>query len=93
MRTIEEYTEITALPGKFEGASPLAVFLYDEDMNGDGEPLADIETDGHYASEFHLSGSEREFFQTETRDWVLVEDSQGFIFATPSSEYAKWVGH
>ena len=92
MKTLAYYTEQTKFPGKFEGASPLTVFLYDASMDGDGEPIADIETDGHFAYEFQLTGSEREHFQTEERDWVLTEDRQGFVNAIPASEYAKWAG-
>lgn len=92
MKTLEHYTEQTQFPGKFEGASPLAVFLYDASLEGDGEPIADMENDGHFAAEFHLTGSEREHFQTSERDWVLVETSDGFVSAVLASEYAKWAG-
>lgn len=93
MKTLEQYKADAGRPGKFEGASPLAVFLLDESMDGNGEILADLETDGHFAAKFELTGSEREAFQTNERDWVLIEDSQGFVFAIPAGDYPHWKGY
>ncbi len=88
---ITELTEATQHPGKFEGASALAVYLYEQSMNGDGEMLADMETDGHYAAVFTLQGDEPEAFGMEHGDKVvLIEDSQGFVFTIPAADYEAW---
>ena len=91
MKTIEEYTEATKRPGKFEGESPLTVFIYEESMNGCLEPMS-IEDDSFHAEKIELSGWEMEMFGVDESDWVLIEDSQGFVFSIPASKFASWKG-
>jgi hypothetical protein len=92
MKALEYYQKQTEGPGKFEGESPLTVYLYEVSMNGDGEPLSDSETDSFHAMGFDLTSEEKETFGTEISEWVLIEDSQGFVFTIPSEKFSAYAG-
>lgn len=93
MKTLSEYAQIQNGPGKFEGESGLANYLWDLSCNGDGEVMADAEEAGHFACAFDLTSEERDVFAyTGERRVVLVEDSQGFVTVMPRSRYARWAG-
>ena len=92
MKTLDYYTEQTKGFGKFEGESPLTVFLYEESMNGGGEPLTDPEVDSFHAEGFDLTSEEMETFQTEIREWVLIDDQQGFVFTIPKEKFSSYAG-
>ena len=87
MKTLEYYAKQTEGPGKFEGEKPLTVFLWEESMNGVGEVLSDPEVDGFHAEGFDLTSEEMETFQTEEREWVMIEDQQGFVFTIPLAKF------
>ena len=92
MKTLEYYAKQTEGPGKFEGEKPLTVFLWEESMNGVGEVLSDPEVDGFHAEGFDLTSEEMETFQTEEREWVMIEDQQGFVFTIPLAKFEAYAG-
>jgi hypothetical protein len=91
MRTIEYYKEQTTRPGRFEGETPLTVFIWEESLDGALEALADTETDGFWAEKITLTAEEQEFFRTTgIAEWVVVQDSQGFIFSMPFDRFDSY---
>ena len=82
----------TERPGKFEGESPLTPYLYSQSMNGHGEPLSDPDEDSFHAEGFTLFESEREAFNVQGSEWVLIEDSQGFVFTIPKEKFSAYKG-
>lgn len=92
MKTLDYYKAQTARPGKFQGESPLTVFIWEASLDGCLEPLADQETDSFWAERIHLTGSEMETFGTEVSEWVIIQDSQGFVFSIPFEQFDSWKG-
>ena len=90
MKAIEYYEEQTKRPGKFQNENPLTVYLYEVSMDGDGEILSDDEQDSFFAARFDLTSEERETFKTDEDSYVLIEDSQGFVFTIPFSRFESW---
>lgn len=90
MQTLDYYKEQTTRPGRFEGEAPLTVFIWEESLTGHLEALADTETDGFWAEKITLTGSEQEFFRTWIAEWVIVQDSQGFIFSIPFDRFDSY---
>lgn len=91
MQTLDYYKEQTTRPGRFEGETPLTVFIWEESLDGGLEELADTETDGFWAEKITLTGSEQEFFRTTgIAEWVIVQDSQGFIFSIPFDRFDSY---
>lgn len=86
------YIEQTKRPGKFEGENPLTVFIYEESLDGCLEPICDEETGELIGDAITLTGSEMEKFGTDVSDWVLVEDSQGFVMSIPAERFDAWRG-
>jgi hypothetical protein len=91
MKSLDYYTEPTKRPGKFEGESPLTVFIYEESMDG-GLDIVSDDDDSFHAQEILLSGWEMEVFGVAESKWVLIEDSQGFVFSIPACKFASWKG-
>jgi hypothetical protein len=91
MKPIEYYTEKTKHAGKFENESPLTVFIYEESMNGCLDIVSD-DDDSFHAEEILLSGWEMEVFGVDESKWVLIEDSQGFVFSIPANKFSSWKG-
>lgn len=92
MKTLDYYKAQTALPGKFQGESPLTVFIWEESLNGCLDTLSDEETDSFWAAKIRLTGSEKETFGTDVSEWAIIEDSQGFVFSIPFEQFDSWKG-
>ena len=90
MRSLEYYKEQTTRPGKFEGESPLTVFIWEESLNGCLDTLSDEEDGGIWAEGITLTGSEMETFGTEISEWAIVQDSQGFVMSMPRDRFDSW---
>ena len=90
MKALEYYTEQTKHPGRFQNETPLTVYLYELSLDGDGDVLSDDEHGSFFACAFTLTGSEMETFNTTESDWVLIEDSQGFVFSIPANKFQSW---
>ena len=50
MKPLSYYKEQTTRPGRFEGETPLTVFIWEESLDGALEELADMETDSCWAA-------------------------------------------
>jgi hypothetical protein len=90
MKTLEYYKEQTTRPGKFEGESPLTVFIWEESLNGCLDALSDEEGVGIWAEGISLTGSEMEAFGTDISEWAIVQDSQGFVMSMPRDRFDSW---
>jgi hypothetical protein len=86
------WREETKGPGKFEGECPLTPYLYSQSMNGNGEPLSDPDEDSFHAEGFKLFAHEMEAFNVRESEWVLIEDSQGFVFTIPKEKFSAYKG-
>jgi hypothetical protein len=86
------WREETKGPGKFQGESPLTPYLYSQSMNGHGETLSDPDKDSFHADGFTLFEEEREAFNVQESEWVLIEDSQGFVFTIPKEKFSAYKG-
>lgn len=84
------YEERTKHPGKFQGEKPLTAYLWEISLHGDGEIISDEEHDSFFAAKFTLTGEEQETFDVNESDWVLIEDSQGFVFTIPENKFVSW---
>ena len=91
MKSLSYYKEQTTRPGRFEGETPLTVFIWEESLDGALEELADMETDSCWAAKIKLTAEEQEVFSTAgIAEWVVVQDSQGFIFSIPFDRFDSW---
>jgi hypothetical protein len=92
MKPIAVYEAHTKSPGKFQGEKPLTVFIWEESLEGGLESVCDLERDGLWAEKIHLTGSEMEYFDTDVSEWIIVEDSQGFVMSMPADRFEEWRG-
>ena len=91
------FQAMTTRPGKYEFEQPLTPYLnHISNCNGDGEQIASIEDDGHFAASFELTTDEWEMFSRGDDDfswhWILVQDSQGFVMTMSPEKYQTWKG-
>jgi hypothetical protein len=92
MKPLAYYQEQTKRPGKFEGENPLTVFIWEESLDGSLEFVSDQENGGVWAEKIHLTGSEMEQFGTDVSEWIITEDSQGFVMSMPADRFEQWRG-
>ena len=88
---------MTERPGKYELEQPLTPYLnHINQCNGDGEEIASLEDDGHFAAIFELRTDEWETFSQGNDEypwqWILTEDSQGFVMTMTQENYKNWKG-
>ena len=58
-------------------------------MEGGLETLTG-EDETHFATLIRLTSEEKELFEVTESSWVLIEDSQGFVFSIPADKYESW---
>jgi hypothetical protein len=92
MKPIAYYQEQTRRPGKFEGENPLTVFIWEESLNGCLDTVCDEESDGIWAQQIRLTSEEKEQFGTDVDEWIITEDSQGFVMSMPADRFEEWRG-
>jgi hypothetical protein len=108
MIDVTKYTRNQS-PGKFEGEPAETEYFYEQMMNGDGETIYasnDSDSEDEYGSDtpcaelFQIDAYESEAFDLPIGRWfLLVEDSQGFVFGSvhetrdkAESAFNKWAG-
>jgi hypothetical protein len=92
MKPLAYYQEQTKRPGKFEGENPLTVFIWEESLDGSLEFVSDQENGGVWAEKIRLTPEEQEQFGTGVSEWIIVEDSQGFVMSMPADRFEEWRG-
>jgi hypothetical protein len=92
MKPLAYYQEQTKRPGKFEGENPLTVFIWEESLDGSLEIVSDQENGGVWAEKIRLTSEEKEQFGADVDEWIITEDSQGFVMSMPADRFEEWRG-